>query len=139
MVDRSIRFAALCLAFLSVSCASPRTEAEYPDAPVGTWRVTWIQGVPELGAKAVLEFGPGTVAGTAGVNRVQSTWSSIAPGHLRFGPVVATRRSGAPAAMRVERRLLVALEATRGMRVESGSLEFLDDFGRALVRLQAAE
>jgi len=100
----------------------------------GTWRVLRVGDVDVaagLDEAPWLTFdGDGVVFGHAGVNRVRGTWHVVegaeppddAPDAvvLAFGPVVATRMAGTPAATAAERAVLRVLET-------GGALDRRDD------------
>lgn len=101
----------------------------------GTWHVRRVGDVDVtdgLDDPPWLTFdGDGVVFGHAGVNRVRGTWhlveggdASAGPGGaarlvLGFGPVVATRMAGTPAATAAERAVLRVLE-TGGVLERAG-------------------
>lgn len=110
------------------------------DGVVGAWVATEIAGAPV--AEGVVSWmtltaegraqGQGGCNGFAGGYRIEGT----APG---FGPLAVTRRACPPAQMAQEAGFLAALGATRGFRVEAGTLLLLDEGGAPVARLVPRE
>jgi heat shock protein HslJ len=73
------------------------------------------------------------VTGNSGCNRFAGALRLSGSG-LMMGPLAGTRRACAGELMAIENRMLRALDATRGARLEPGQLVLLDARGGELMR-----
>jgi hypothetical protein len=74
---------------------------------IGRWTMTDLNGGGAV-AGGVLDFGAGSVAASAGCNRLNGKWQ-LSGTTLTIGPIAATRMACAPAAMQMEQRVLALL------------------------------
>jgi heat shock protein HslJ len=74
---------------------------------IGRWTMADLNGGGAV-AGGMLEFSAGSVAGTAGCNRLSGRWQENGA-TLTVGPLAATRMACAPAAMQIEQRVLALL------------------------------
>jgi heat shock protein HslJ len=88
-----------------------------------TWDVEAIAGVPTLAdaTPAITFGGGGRVTGTTGANRFTGSWELVGD-ELSFGPLATTRRSGAPAVMEQQHRLLHVLQRPSQIRLKGPEL-----------------
>jgi heat shock protein HslJ len=88
------------------------------------WQLVSIDGhsLP-VGAKApVIHFERDAVRGFAGCNRINGKVTETAPGHIKIGPVAATRMACPEPAMTVEQDFLSALDRVSGYTFVAGQL-----------------
>ena len=99
----------------------------------------WVPADPALallplGQRPELQFvSPTQVIGHSGCNRFAGALH-LGGGGLQMGPLAGTRRACTDELMAVESRVLRALDATRGGRLEPGQLVLLDARGAELMR-----
>lgn len=121
--------------------ATPEPVAETPPEGlpvadlVGDWRLTEAGGEAAAeGVRSSLTLTAGGEAlGSGGCNSFRGTYVAGA-GDLRFGPIAATRRACPAPQMDQETRLLAALEATQGFRIEGTALLLTDAAGTVVAR-----
>lgn len=117
--------------------ASRRVEAAAaPLELVGEWLAEDIggRGVTD-NLQSTLRFDAnGVVSGIGGCNHFNGSYSSAAS-NLRLGPLAATRKACAPAAMDQESKFFAALAGVRLARVEGPFLFLYSAGGRQLVKL----
>lgn len=102
--------------------------------PTGTWRLVLLGGRPPGAPRPVtLTFdGDGVVYGSAGVNRVRSTWS-VDEDRLVLAPMVTTLMWGPDEAMATERALLDLLRGPLAATVDDGGLRLVGEDGTEAV------
>jgi putative lipoprotein len=117
--------------------AEPQAVAESGAAALaGTWTLGGgAEGVVAGGGPSVTFAEAGEARGSGGCNSFRASYS-VEGGGVHFGPIAATRRACPPAIMQEETRFFAALEATRGARVEDGTLHLLDATGATLLSLE---
>jgi heat shock protein HslJ len=71
----------------------------------------------------------GRVAGDAGVNRFDATYTTSGTNAIEIGPAATTRKAGPAEAMEQEREFLAALSASKTYRINGEALELLDPAG----------
>jgi heat shock protein HslJ len=88
-----------------------------------TWDVATIAGVAALAdaTPAITFGGGGRVTGTTGANRFTGSWTLVGD-ELTFGPLATTRRSGTPAVMEQQQRLLHVLQRPSRIHLEGPDL-----------------
>ena len=125
------RLAAAALVVLAASCQ--RTSQVAPLAIAGDWTLTELAGQPAPNGydnrPATLRFENDStnVSGFAGCNRITSTYR-ISGETLRFGAWGMTRMA-CPDGMDLERRLTVALDATRRFAITGSDLTLIGESG----------
>ncbi|HET9068886.1 MAG TPA: META domain-containing protein [Amaricoccus sp.] len=106
-------------------------------ALVGSWTLGGLTGEAAVAPGVVSSLtltAAGSAEGNGGCNNFHGTYS-LEGETLRFGPIASTRRACPPPVMEQETRFFAALDATRGMRIEAGSLLLLDASGATAARL----
>jgi heat shock protein HslJ len=119
--------AALAIAVGGMGCARESAVAPSDGAssttltpmPYGEWTLAAVNGEAVEGAFAQGARLPslrinadGTVTGFTGVNSLstKADLEALAEGRLRLAPIITTKRAGPPAAMKIERDVLRALQ-----------------------------
>ena len=106
-------------------------------ALIGSWTLGGLTGEAAVAPGVVSTLtltAAGSAEGSGGCNNFHGTYS-LEGDTLRFGPIASTRRACPPPVMEQETRFFAALDATRGMRIEAGSLLLLDASGATVARL----
>lgn len=122
----------LVLLSLTLGCAGAGSRGA-PELE-GAWRLVTLDGehVPaEAGMTLVLE--EGRVQGYGGVNRFSGPLTLGPRDGFAAGPLVSTKRGGAPEANRRERRYLSRLQETKHARLVDGRLQLSDETRTLLV------
>jgi putative lipoprotein len=104
---------------------------------VGSWTLSGAggEGAVAGGVSSTLTLTEaGEALGSGGCNNFRASYS-LEGGGVRFGPIAATKRLCPPPQMEQETRFFAALEATRGARVEDGTLLLLDAAGATILEL----
>jgi heat shock protein HslJ len=129
----------LALASVLAACGTqpptPVTLASLDALPGTQWAPAEpaVAALP-LGQQPELQFVSNTqVAGNSGCNRFAGALR-LGGGGLQMGPLAGTRRACVGELMAIESRVLRALDATRGARLEPGQLVLLDGRGAELMR-----
>jgi heat shock protein HslJ len=121
------------LLVLAAACRGAGAPPVAPAGIAGDWTLTELAGQPAPNGydnrPATLRFENDSthVSGFLGCNRVQSTYS-LSNDLLRFGGWAMTRMS-CPDGMELERRVQVALDATRRFQITGTELVLLGESG----------
>jgi heat shock protein HslJ len=98
---------------------------------IGRWAMADLNGGGAV-AGGLLEFSAGTLAGTAGCNRLMGSWQEKGA-VLTVGPLAATRMACAPAAMQAEQRVMALLAAPLRVQYDgNGGVTLIAADGRRL-------
>ena len=104
---------------------------------VAVWEVVQLPGISVLPVRPTLIFEEdGRVGGTAGCNQYGGPFERSEDG-VAIGPVVATKMF-CEGRMETETAFLAALERTRSMTLDAGTLTLLAEDGSVLARAVAA-
>ena len=122
---RRLVLALLIVLLLGATGCGP---GEQPPLPNTSWKLTgWAEPSPPPGNLTMtVEFGAGTLSGSAGINSYNGTYVSEIDGSLtvRLGPM--TLMGGPEADMQAESTYLARLGAARGYRIDGTTLVLSD-------------
>ena len=113
--------------------AGPRGPNATSDALAGTeWSIARLDGqdLDVAGGPLLLAFGhDGRVWGSTGVNELTASYG-LTDSYVTFGPLATTRRSGAPALMEQEQRLVASFAGMCPFHLTAHALSIDGPYGR---------
>ena len=132
-------------AVLALAACSSTPEVGSGEGPVpadfplleSVWVVHAVRAEPTSEPRPALRFAAdGTLAGSAGLNRITGEFRTNGSSALSIGPLATTRMAGPPEQMAAEAALVGALEEVEGFNVRKETV-FLLASGQPILRLSA--
>lgn len=115
--------------------SSPAATASVPTLDGTSWTVTQLNGKPALaGHEPTMEFSGTSVAGKAGCNRYNATFTQDGS-TVTMTPGIMTQMACADDMMTQEHAFTVALMAVTGTRAAGDGLELVDNGAKAVLTL----